>query len=164
KRATGKTVFILDEPTTGLHFKDIKLLVEVLNKLVHQGNTVMVIEHNLDVIKIVDYLIDLGPDDGKVGGNIIFEGTPEALIKQKKSITGKYLKEELRYIKQSQLFSMKYFLYVLGAFFILFSSSCGDDKECNSPVKTPLGIGFFQQINQEKASDSMLPALSFHPI
>ncbi|HLR36627.1 MAG TPA: DUF6452 family protein [Chitinophagaceae bacterium] len=59
---------------------------------------------------------------------------------------------------------MKYFLYVLGAFFILFSTSCGDDKECNSPVKTPLGIGFFQQINQEKASDSMLPALSFHPI
>ncbi|HLR36628.1 MAG TPA: excinuclease ABC subunit UvrA [Chitinophagaceae bacterium] len=96
KRATGKTVFILDEPTTGLHFKDIKLLVEVLNKLVHQGNTVMVIEHNLDVIKIADYLIDLGPDGGKGGGNIIFEGTPEALIKQKKSITGKYLKEELR--------------------------------------------------------------------
>ncbi len=95
KRATGKTVYILDEPTTGLHFKDIKMLLNVLNRLVQHGNTVMVIEHNLDVIKTADYLIDLGPDGGKGGGKVIFEGTPEELTKNKESYTGKYLKEEL---------------------------------------------------------------------
>jgi excinuclease ABC subunit A len=95
KRATGKTVYILDEPTTGLHFQDIQLLLNVLNKLVDQGNTVLVIEHNLDVIKTADYLIDLGPDGGEGGGNVVFEGTPEAMVKCKKSYTGAFLKEEL---------------------------------------------------------------------
>jgi excinuclease ABC subunit A len=94
KKATGKTVYILDEPTTGLHFQDIQLLLDVLNKLVDQGNTVLVIEHNLDVIKSADYLIDLGPEGGDGGGNIVFTGTPEDILKCKKSYTGEYLKEE----------------------------------------------------------------------
>lgn len=95
KRATGKTIYILDEPTTGLHFQDIQLLLDVLNKLVDQGNTVLVIEHNLDVIKSADYLIDLGPEGGEAGGNIVFEGTPEDILTCKKSYTGEYLKEEM---------------------------------------------------------------------
>lgn len=95
KKATGKTIYILDEPTTGLHFQDIQLLLDVLNKLVDQGNTVLVIEHNLDVIKSADYLIDLGPEGGAGGGYIVFEGTPEEMIQCKKSYTGKYLMEEL---------------------------------------------------------------------
>lgn len=95
KKATGKTVYILDEPTTGLHFQDIQLLLDVLNKLVDQGNTVLVIEHNLDVIKSADHLIDLGPEGGAGGGNIVFEGTPENILKCKKSYTGEYLKEEM---------------------------------------------------------------------
>lgn len=95
KRATGKTVYILDEPTTGLHFQDIQLLLDVLNKLVDQGNTVLVIEHNLDVIKSADYLIDLGPEGGEAGGNIVFEGTPEDILACKDSYTGEYLKEEM---------------------------------------------------------------------
>ncbi len=94
KRDTGNTLYILDEPTTGLHFEDIKHLLYVLNKLVEKGNTVVVIEHNMDVIKVADHLVDLGPEGGKGGGKIIFEGTPEKMIKNKLSHTAKYLKAE----------------------------------------------------------------------
>ena len=96
KRATGKTVYILDEPTTGLHFEDIKKLLEVLDQLVSYGNTVIVIEHNLDVIKTSDWIIDLGPEGGDKGGYIVAEGTPEDLVKIKKSYTGQYLKKMLK--------------------------------------------------------------------
>ena len=92
KRSTGKTIYILDEPTTGLHTADVHKLVNVLNALVDSGNTVLVIEHNLDVIKTADHIIDLGPEGGKGGGKIIAEGTPEEIVKCKKSYTGKYLK------------------------------------------------------------------------
>ncbi|NBA76187.1 excinuclease ABC subunit UvrA [Emticicia sp. ODNR4P] len=95
KRDTGKTIYILDEPTTGLHFQDIKALMEVLQKLVDKGNTVLIIEHNLDVIKVSDHVIDLGPDGGRNGGQIIAEGTPEQVAKVKGSFTAKFLKEEL---------------------------------------------------------------------
>jgi excinuclease ABC subunit A len=94
KRDTGKTLYILDEPTTGLHFEDIRILLGVLNKLVDKGNTVLVIEHNLDVIKCADYLIDMGPEGGRKGGKVLFAGVPEEMIKSK-TATGKYLKEEL---------------------------------------------------------------------
>ena len=93
KRGTGKTLYILDEPTTGLHFEDIRKLIELLHELVDQGNTVLVIEHNLDVIKNCDHIIDLGPEGGRGGGKIIAEGTPEKVSKTKKSITGKFLAE-----------------------------------------------------------------------
>lgn len=96
KRDTGKTFYILDEPTTGLHFEDIHHLLEVLNKLVDRGNTVLVIEHNMDVIKVADHIIDLGPEGGSGGGKILFEGTPENLLKVKESHTGRFLKEELK--------------------------------------------------------------------
>ena len=92
KRSTGKTLFILDEPTTGLHFADIELLLNVLNRLKDQGNTVVVIEHNLDVIKTADWIIDLGPEGGSDGGRIVAEGTPEEVSKVKESFTGKFLK------------------------------------------------------------------------
>ena len=92
KRSSGKTLYILDEPTTGLHFDDVKKLLNILHTLVDEGNTVIVIEHNLDVIKTSDYIIDLGPEGGENGGNIIFEGMPEDIVKSKKSFTGKYLK------------------------------------------------------------------------
>jgi len=95
KRDTGKTFYILDEPTTGLHFEDIRHLLDVLNKLVDRGNTVLVIEHNMDVIKVADYVIDIGPEGGDGGGNILFEGTPEDLVKVKESHTGKFLAMEL---------------------------------------------------------------------
>jgi excinuclease ABC subunit A len=95
KRDTGNTMYILDEPTTGLHFQDVQMLINVLNRLVDRGNTVLVIEHNMDVIKIADHLIDVGPEGGVGGGQIIAEGTPEAVAKVKGSWTGKYLKEEL---------------------------------------------------------------------
>ncbi len=95
KRDTGATLYILDEPTTGLHFEDIKLLLEVLQKLVDKGNTVVVIEHNLDVIKMADYIIDVGPDAGARGGQIVAVGAPEELAKSKVSITGQFLKREL---------------------------------------------------------------------
>ena len=95
KKDTGKTLYILDEPTTGLHFEDIRVLLEVLNKLVDKGNTVLVIEHNLDVIKVADYIIDIGPEGGQKGGNIIAEGTPEKIVKQKKGYTAPFLKEVL---------------------------------------------------------------------
>jgi excinuclease ABC subunit A len=96
KKDTGKTFYILDEPTTGLHFQDIQHLLNVLNKLVDRGNTVLVIEHNLDVIKVADHIIDLGPEGGDGGGAILFEGTPEEMITVKNSHTAKYLKEELK--------------------------------------------------------------------
>lgn len=96
KRDTGKTFYILDEPTTGLHFEDIRILLEVLYKLVDQGNTVLVIEHNMDIIKVADYIIDVGPEGGKGGGKIIVEGTPEKVAKHKTSFTAKYLAEELK--------------------------------------------------------------------
>ena len=95
KKDTGKTFYILDEPTTGLHFQDIQHLIDVLNKLVDRGNTVLVIEHNLDVIKVADHIIDLGPEGGDGGGRILFEGTPEELVKVKESHTGRFLKSEL---------------------------------------------------------------------
>ena len=95
KRSTGKTLFILDEPTTGLHFADIELLLGVLERLKNQGNTVVVIEHNLDVIKTADWIIDLGPEGGSDGGEIVAEGTPEDVAKVKKSFTGKFLKDVL---------------------------------------------------------------------
>ena len=95
KRSTGKTLFILDEPTTGLHFADIELLLGVLNRLKDQGNTVVVIEHNLDVIKTADWIVDLGPEGGSDGGQIVAEGTPEEVSKIKSSYTGQFLKEIL---------------------------------------------------------------------
>ncbi|HVU57137.1 MAG TPA: excinuclease ABC subunit UvrA [Puia sp.] len=96
KKDTGKTFYILDEPTTGLHFEDIRHLLDVLNKLVDRGNSVLVIEHNLDVIKVADHIIDLGPEGGDGGGRILFEGAPEDLVKNKESFTAKFLKEELK--------------------------------------------------------------------
>ena len=95
KKDTGKTFYILDEPTTGLHFQDIKLLLDVVNKLVDRGNTVLVIEHNMDVIKVADHIIDIGPEGGDGGGKILFEGLPEDLIKVKESFTGKFLQKEM---------------------------------------------------------------------
>ncbi|MEM6298398.1 MAG: excinuclease ABC subunit UvrA, partial [Bacteroidota bacterium] len=96
KRDTGNTFYILDEPTTGLHFKDIHFLLKVLHRLVEKGNTVLVIEHNLDVVKVADWIIDLGPEGGVGGGQIIAEGTPEKVARTKKGYTGKFLKEELK--------------------------------------------------------------------
>ncbi len=95
KKDTGKTFYILDEPTTGLHFQDIQHLLEVINKLVDRGNSVLVIEHNMDVIKVADHLIDIGPEGGDGGGLVLFEGVPEDLVKVKESFTGKFLKAEL---------------------------------------------------------------------
>ena len=96
KVSTGKTIYILDEPTTGLHFEDVRILLGVLNKLVDKGNTVVVVEHNLDVIKTADWIIDLGPGGGEFGGKIIAEGTPEQIVKSKKSLTGKFLMKEFK--------------------------------------------------------------------
>jgi excinuclease ABC subunit A len=96
RRDTGKTLYILDEPTTGLHFEDVRVLLEVLNRLVERGNTVIVIEHNMDVIKMADYIIDLGREGGKEGGDIIFSGPPEKLVKCKESYTGLFLEPELK--------------------------------------------------------------------
>jgi len=95
KRATGKTLYILDEPSTGLHFYDIDKLMKMLHQLADNGNTILIIEHNMDIIKCTDWIIDLGPDGGDFGGEIIFKGTPENLIKCEKSYTGKYLKKYL---------------------------------------------------------------------
>ena len=96
KRGTGKTIYVLDEPTTGLHFEDVNKLVEILRKLSDTGNTVVVIEHNLDVIKTADYIIDIGPDGGDKGGRVIAKGTPEQVAKSKKSYTGEFLKKYLK--------------------------------------------------------------------
>ena len=95
KKDTGRTVYILDEPTTGLHFEDIKVLLGVLEKLVQRGNTVIVIEHNLDVIKSADYIIDMGPDGGRNGGRVVATGTPEQVMMSKDSISAKYIKNEI---------------------------------------------------------------------
>ena len=95
KRSTGKTIYILDEPTTGLHSYDVQRLIDVLQKLVDAGNTVVVIEHNLDVIKTADYIIDLGPEGGDGGGTIVCTGTPEEVAQCERSYTGKYLKRML---------------------------------------------------------------------
>ncbi len=95
KRDTGNTLYILDEPTTGLHFEDIRHLINVLNRLVDKGNTILVIEHNMDIIKVADHIIDIGPEGGRGGGNILFSGSPEKLIKEKDSHTGKYLAMEM---------------------------------------------------------------------
>lgn len=102
KKDTGKTVYILDEPTTGLHFEDVRILLTALNKLVDKGNTVIVIEHNLDVIKSADYLIDIGPEGGKDGGNLVFAGTPEEMATTGKGYTAKFIKEELEHAKDKQ--------------------------------------------------------------
>ena len=96
KRDTGRTIYILDEPTTGLHFEDIRILMDVLNKLVKKGNTVIIIEHNLDVIKQADYIIDMGPSGGKGGGEVVAQGTPEEIVSAGKGFTSEFLKEELR--------------------------------------------------------------------
>jgi excinuclease ABC subunit A len=95
KRSTGKTLFVLDEPTTGLHFADIELLLNVLNRLKDQGNTIVVIEHNLDVVKTADWIIDLGPEGGSDGGSIVASGTPEEIAKVNQSFTGQFLKKML---------------------------------------------------------------------
>ena len=96
RKATGKTLYILDEPTTGLHFEDILMLMLVIHELVDKGNSVVIIEHNLDVIKCADYIIDLGPEGGSGGGEIVACGTPEQITKSEKSLTGKFLKDYLR--------------------------------------------------------------------
>ena len=95
KRDTGKTLYILDEPTTGLHFEDIRILMDVIQKLVDKGNTVIIIEHNLDVIKLADHIIDIGPEGGRGGGQVLATGTPEEVAKSKKGYTPRFLKEEL---------------------------------------------------------------------
>ena len=102
KKDTGNTLYILDEPTTGLHFEDVRVLLEVLNKLVDRGNTVLVIEHNMEVIKVADYIIDLGPEGGNRGGEILCTGTPEEIVLCKKSYTAKYLKEEIKDKRQKE--------------------------------------------------------------
>ncbi|MDY2634161.1 MAG: excinuclease ABC subunit UvrA [Prevotella sp.] len=95
KKDTGNTIYILDEPTTGLHFEDIRILMQVIHQLVQRGNTAIIIEHNLDVIKQADYILDLGPDGGRNGGELVAEGTPEEIVKSKRSLTAKFLKQEL---------------------------------------------------------------------
>ena len=95
KRDTGRTLYILDEPTTGLHFEDIRILMQVLQQLVDRGNTVVIIEHNLDVIKLADHIIDIGPDGGQRGGRILTTGTPEEVAEAKEGYTPRYLKQEL---------------------------------------------------------------------
>src|SRR5512133_885856 len=99
RKDTGKTIYILDEPTTGLHFEDIRVLLDVLNKLVDRGNTVIVIEHNMEVIKMADHIIDIGHEGGREGGMILCAGSPEEIIRNNHSYTAKYLKEELNKLK-----------------------------------------------------------------
>src|SRR5437660_8144940 len=96
KRDTGRTLYILDEPTTGLHFEDVRLLLEVLHRLVDKGNTVVVIEHNLDVVKTADWVIDLGPEGGDLGGRLVAEGPPERVAQTKASHTGQFLRKVLQ--------------------------------------------------------------------
>jgi excinuclease ABC subunit A len=103
KRDTGNTFYILDEPTTGLHFEDIRLLMEVLNKLVKKGNTILVIEHNLDVIKMVDHIIDIGYEGGREGGQLVATGTPEEVASNPKSYTGNYLRKELKFKETAEV-------------------------------------------------------------
>jgi excinuclease ABC subunit A len=96
KAATGRTLYLLDEPTTGLHFADIQNLLNVLQRLTDRGNTIVVIEHNLDVIKMADYIIDLGPEGGDAGGKVVVAGPPEEVTKKRKSYTAKYLRAKLK--------------------------------------------------------------------
>jgi excinuclease ABC subunit A len=102
KRDTGNTFYILDEPSTGLHFEDIRIFLEVINKLVDSGNSVLIIEHNLDIIKVADYIIDMGPEGGDEGGMLLCEGTPEEIIHNQESYTARYLKQELK-LKQNTI-------------------------------------------------------------
>lgn len=102
KRDTGKTLYILDEPTTGLHFEDIRILMNVLQQLVDRGNTVVIIEHNLDVIKLADYIIDMGPEGGRGGGKILSTGTPEEVAQNKEGYTPRFLKEELKQTRKKK--------------------------------------------------------------
>lgn len=95
KKDTGNTFYILDEPTTGLHFEDVNVLLDVIHRLVDRGNTVLIIEHNLDVVKVADWVIDMGPEGGKNGGKLLFSGIPEDLIKEKNSETARFLKLEM---------------------------------------------------------------------
>ena len=99
KKDTGKTLYILDEPTTGLHFEDIRILMDVLQRLVDRGNTVIIIEHNLDVIRLADHIIDMGPEGGRNGGTIMTTGTPEEVAASKKGYTPRFIKEELERVK-----------------------------------------------------------------
>ena len=96
KRDTGRTLYILDEPTTGLHFEDIRILMDVLRQIVDRGNTVIIIEHNLDVIKLADYIIDMGPEGGRNGGQVLTSGTPEQVAECKDSYTARFLRQELQ--------------------------------------------------------------------
>ena len=96
RKSTGKTLYILDEPTTGLHMADVHRLIEILERLVEGGNSIVIIEHNLDVIKTADYIIDLGPEGGNGGGTVIATGTPEQIVKNEASYTGKFLKKYLK--------------------------------------------------------------------
>jgi excinuclease ABC subunit A len=102
KKDTGNTFYILDEPTTGLHFEDVRILLDVLSKLTDKGNTVVVIEHNMDVIRCADHIIDIGPEGGSRGGELVAEGTPASIMKNPKSITGEYLKREIEAMKASR--------------------------------------------------------------
>ena len=102
KRDTGKTLYVLDEPTTGLHFEDIRVLLKVINKIVDRGNTVIIIEHNIDIIKCADHIIDLGPEGGEGGGEILATGTPEEVMKNSNDNTAKYLKREFKESKRSK--------------------------------------------------------------
>ena len=101
RRSTGNTIYILDEPTTGLHFADVHKLVEILHRLVEGGNTVVVIEHNLDVIKTADYIIDMGPEGGDRGGEMVVSGTPEEVAEHPSSYTGRYVKKMLKKYKDN---------------------------------------------------------------
>jgi excinuclease ABC subunit A len=103
KRSTGRTIYILDEPTTGLHVHDVKKLLEVLQAFVQKGNTVVVIEHNMEVIKTADWIVDMGPEGGDKGGSLLFEGTPEQIVNMRESYTGQYLKKilERKYSKKA---------------------------------------------------------------
>jgi excinuclease ABC subunit A len=102
KRDTGKTLYILDEPTTGLHFEDIRILMQVLNRLVEKGNTIIIIEHNLDVIKLADYIIDMGPEGGRNGGTVLSVGTPAEVAQSTKGYTPRFLKQELEQSKKKE--------------------------------------------------------------
>lgn len=95
KKDTGKTLYILDEPTTGLHFEDVRVLLDVIDRLVNRGNTVIMIEHNMDVIKVADHLIDLGKEGGRFGGTVLATGTPEEVARESESYTGNFLRDEL---------------------------------------------------------------------
>jgi excinuclease ABC subunit A len=102
KRDTGQTLYILDEPTTGLHFEDVRVLMEVVEKLVNKGNTVIIIEHNMDVIKLADHIIDIGPEGGEDGGRIVFQGTPEELVSQENNHTARFLAMEFKRHEQAE--------------------------------------------------------------